>query len=72
METPSRAEEYFKITKATIDIDYNILFKNIAELLEIRKKICISMLSCEDDNTYKELNEVYNQIQSNLKILLNI
>ena len=71
-ETLSINDEYLKITKSTIDIDYNVLFKIITGLLEHRRKLCINILSCKDDNTCKELQEAYNYIQHNIKQLLNI
>jgi hypothetical protein len=70
--TSSVAEDYAKIQKASIMEANDIIFKNISELIEYRKKVAIDILKCKDEETSKNLRNVYERSEWHIKQLLGL
>ena len=69
-ETKSVAENYEKIQKASAMVANYILFSNISQLVEYRRNVAIDMLKCQDEETHKALQSVYERSEYHLKQLL--
>lgn len=70
--TFSSAQDNQKIQKASVMVADEILFKNIAQLIEYRKKVAIDFLECKDENTRKEIRSVYENSEIQLRQILGI
>jgi hypothetical protein len=71
-ETKSTLENYEKIIKASIMEADEILFKNLSNRIEFRKKCAIEMLNCKDEQVYENLKNTYDWVELEMKKLLGI
>lgn len=63
---------YEKILRASVMEADEILFKNISQMIGYRKKVAIDILQCNDEETAKNLSNVYERSEWHLKQLLNL
>lgn len=68
----SVAVNYNKIINAASMKADEILFKNISQLIEYRKEIAIAIIQCEDEDTHKNLRNVYRSVETSLKKILEL
>lgn len=64
--------DYEKILRASVMEADEILFKNISQMIGYRKKVAIDILQCNDEETAKNLSNVYERSEWHLKQLLNL
>ena len=65
-------QEYEKIQKASVMIADDILFKNISQMIEYRKKVAIEIIKNQDEEINKALRNVYERSEWHLKQLLGL
>jgi RIO-like serine/threonine protein kinase len=70
--TSSVAEDYAKIQKVSVMEADEFLFKNISQIIEYRKKVAIDIIKCQDEETAKNLRNVYERSEWHLKQLLGL
>jgi uncharacterized protein (UPF0210 family) len=70
--TSAVAQDYEKIQKASVMEADEILFKNISQMIEYRKKVAIDIIQCNDEETSKNLRNVYERSEWHLKQLLGL
>lgn len=70
--TQSVVANYEKIQRASVMEADEFLFKNISQIIEYRKKVAIDMINCNNDDTYKNLQNVYERSEWHLKELLGL
>ena len=70
--TSAVAEDYSKIQKAAVMSCDEWLFKNIAQMVEHRKRVALDIINCKDKETTKNLRSVYERSEWHLKELLEL
>lgn len=68
--TSAVAEDYIKIQKAAVMSCDEWLFKNITQMVEYRKKVAQDIINCKDEETTKNLRNIYERFEWHLKELL--
>ena len=66
------AEDFSRIKKAAGISCNELLFKNIGDILEYRKKVAHDIINCADDERIKILRNVFEHTGGHLKELLGI
>ena len=70
--TLSVAEDFEKIQRASVMSCEENLLKNISQMLEYRKFVAIDIIKCKDEQTIKNLRNVYDRSEWHLKQLLSL
>ncbi len=70
--TAAAVQDYEKIQKSAVMEADEILFKNIAQLIEHRREVATRMISSRGDDIYNELRRIYEYNEYVLKQLLNL
>lgn len=66
------AEDYSKIQKAAVMSCDDFLFKNISQIVEYRKRVAQDIIDCKDEETTKNLRNIYERSEWHLKELLGL
>lgn len=69
-ELRSTNEDLLRLNMASVIVVNDILFSNISELIECRRKVAVDMLKCHDNDTYKVLLNIFERVDYHLKQLL--
>ena len=71
-KSASTIDDFEKLQRsAHMSLDYR-LEKSLMQLLSERKTIAINVMNCKNEDNYKELMHIYDQLNYQIKQLLSI